>query len=158
MPRSDLLPKKKRSNSPEPNSASSSATPGSVRAWPRRMLTAAAFILMVAATFALFHFVILTRVPHAMLGKWLVVGGEMDGATLEFSRDGSMLGIVNMQGKEGKIKAQVEVEGERLSITSANPFTKQAVTDTQTIRALTDDQFVIEDRKGTVLRMERLRE
>ncbi len=115
-------------------------------------------VVVAVATFALFHFVILTRVPHAMLGKWLVVGGDMDGATLEFHRDGSMIGIVNMKGKEGKIKAQVEVDGETISVTSTNPITNRPETDVQTIRALTDDQFVLQDRKGTVLRMQRLRE
>jgi len=60
-----------------------------------------------------------------------------------------------MDGKEGTIKATVEVEGESLRITSVNPHTGQAVTDVQTIRTLAAGQFVIEDRKGTVLVMER---
>jgi hypothetical protein len=45
-----------------------------------------------------------------------------------------------------------------MHITTTNPFTNQAETDTQTILTLTDSQLVIEDRKGTVLRMERLHE
>jgi hypothetical protein len=93
-----------------------------------------------------------------MLGKWLVVGGDMDGATLEFKRDGAMLGTVNMKGKEGKIKAAVEVDGETLRITSVNPYTKQPETDVQTIRTLSNDQFIIEDRKGVILKMQRLHE
>lgn len=125
---------------------------------PRWLVPVVCMLLAAAGTYALFHFVILSRVPHAMLGKWLVVGGEMDGATLEFHRDGSMIGIVNMKGKEGKIKAQVEADGDTLRITSLNPFTKQPETDTQAVRMLTADQFVLEDRKGTVLKMERLRE
>jgi hypothetical protein len=124
-----------------------------------RWLCAPAFVVVVAlAAYALFHFVILSHVPYAMLGKWLVVGGEMDGATVEFQRDGSMTGIVNMKGKEGKILAKVEVENDLLRITSVNPYTKQPETDVHTIRMLHDDQLVIEDRKGTVLKMERLRQ
>jgi uncharacterized protein (TIGR03066 family) len=111
-----------------------------------------------AGTFAVLHFAVLTRLPSTMLGKWLVVGGEMDGATLEFQRDGAMVGKVNMAGKEGKIQAKVEVDGETLRITSINPSTNRPETDVQTIHTLTAERFVIEDRKGTVLNMERLKE
>jgi len=123
--------------------------------WPAAL---ALVVLAGAGTYALFHFVILSRVPHAMLGKWVVVGGEMHGAVLEFSRDGTMTAKVNMDGKEGTIKAKVEVDGETMRVTSTNPLTQRPETDTQTIHVLTADEFVIEDRKGTVLRMERLQE
>ena len=128
----------------------------------RRWLHWTFALLLVAAaaagTFAVLHFAVLSRVPHAMLGKWHVVGGEMDGAILEFRRDGTLIGTVNMKGKEGKIKGTVELDGQALRITSVNPHTKQPETDTQTIHVLTTEQFVIEDRKGTKLTMQRLHE
>jgi hypothetical protein len=124
--------------------------------------------LTAGVTYAVLHFLILSRIPHEMVGTWVVIevksnGGantdeSLKGGTLEFRRDGTMIGKVNMDGKEGTIKAAVEVEGESLRITSVNPQTGQAVTDVQTIRTLEGDHFVIEDRKGTVLMMERLRE
>jgi uncharacterized protein (TIGR03066 family) len=113
-------------------------------------------VLAAVVAFAVLRFVILSRVPQALLGKWLVVGGEMDGATLEFFRDGTMIGKVNMDGKEGTIKGKVEVDGDTLRITSTNPFTRRPETDVQTIRTLTEDRLVLEDRKGTVLSMQRL--
>lgn len=97
-------------------------------------------------------------VPRALVGKWLAVGGDMDGATLEFQRNGAMIGTVNMKGKEGKISAQVQVEGRSLRITTINPFTKMPETDTQTIRTLEEDRLVLEDHKGTVLKLERLKD
>jgi uncharacterized protein (TIGR03066 family) len=109
-----------------------------------------------AATYALFYFVVWSKIPSQMAGAWLVRGGELDGAILEFSRNGAMVGKVNMQGKEGAIKGKVAVEGDKLHITTINPLTRQEHTDTQTIRSLTDHEFIIVDRNGTVISMERL--
>jgi uncharacterized protein (TIGR03066 family) len=132
---------------------------GGSRIWLPPWLVAVACIAVGGgATFSVLHFVILSRVPHAILGKWVVIEGELKGGTLEFRRDGTMIGKVNMKGKEGTIKATVEVEGETMRITSINPYTNRSETDVQTIRTLEDDRFVIEDRKGTTLIMERLRE
>ena len=134
------------------------------RSWLRaclssRLLAPACVLVVAAATYALFQFVILSRVPHAVLGKWLVrEGGDMHGAILEFRRDGTMIATVNMQGKAAKIVAQVEVEDETMRTTSRHPITGKEHTDVQTIRKLTDEEFVFEDSKGTVIRMERLRE
>jgi hypothetical protein len=121
--------------------------------------------LTAGVTYAVLHFFILSRIPHEMVGTWVVIdvksnsGANTDeslkGGTLEFRRDGTMIGKVNMDGNEGTIQAAVAVEGESLRITSVNPQTGKPVTDVQTIRTLTAGQFVIEDRKGTVLVMER---
>lgn len=146
--------------SPEPDAAP--AAPPQTRPRPRAALVWLAVLgcvlLAGAASYAVLRFVVLSRVPHALLGKWYVVGGDMDGATLEFDRDGKMIGTVNMKGKEGKIKGKAEVDGQTLRITSTNPFTGRAETVTQTIRTLTEDRLVIEDEKGAVLQMERLLE
>jgi hypothetical protein len=134
-----------------------------------RWLVALTFIALVGAgVYTILHFYILTRVPLAMVGTWVVMevktkgGGKIDeslkGGRLEFRRDGTMIGKVNMDGKEGTIKGTVEVEGQTLRITSVNPITGQPVTDVQAIRTLESDQFVIEDRNGTMLIMERMRD
>jgi hypothetical protein len=103
-----------------------------------------------------------------MVGTWVVMevkttqganpDASLKGGTLEFRRDGTMIGKVNMGGKEAKIEATVEVERDSLRITSVNPNNGQKVTDVQTIRAIESDRFVIEDHKGTVPLMQRLRE
>ncbi len=154
-----VLKARQRSRNTSTSEQAQPAAPGRTES---RLWRAALALLCVAvaagATFAVLHFFVLSRLPPAMLGKWLVVGGEMDGATLDFQRDGKMIGKVNMKGKEGTITARVEVDGKTLRITSINPSTNQPETDTQTIHTLTAERFVIEDRKKTVLSMERLRE
>lgn len=132
------------------------------RAYRRALLMKAAFAslviaLVAGATFALFHFVIWNRIPHQMAGTWLIPEGELKGATLEFLRNGTMVGIVNIDGKEGRIRGKIDVEEGKLHITTIHPVTFKEHTDTQTIQSLTDDEFVIVDKKGTVIRMERLR-
>jgi hypothetical protein len=124
--------------------------------------------LTAGIAYTISYFFLLSRIPRPMIGAWAVMevtskgAGKADeslkGGTLDFRRDGTMIGKINMAGKEGTIQATVAVEGDMLRITSVNPQTGQAVTDVQTIRILASDQFVIEDRKGTTLRMERVRD
>ena len=135
---------------------------------PHGLIALTVVALVGAGSYAVFHFFILTRIPHAMAGTWVVMdvrtkeGAKADealkGGKLEFRRDGTMIGTINMDGKEGKIEATVEVEEVIMRITSVNPSNGQKVTDVQTIRTLDRDRFVIEDHKGTMLVMERLRE
>jgi hypothetical protein len=124
--------------------------------------------LTAGVAYAVFHFIILSKIPHSMLGAWVVMDVKTTGAAkadeslkggrLMFRRDGTMICQTNMDGKGYTITATVEVEKETLRITSVNPNNGQKATDVQTIRTLEGDQFVIEDRRGTVLIMERLRE
>jgi hypothetical protein len=119
-------------------------------------------------TYAVLHFFILSKIPREMIGTWVVMEVKTTGADqadealkggrFDFRRDGTMICRTNMDGKGYTIKATVEVDQKTLRITSVNPYTGQPVTDVQTIRTFSGDQFVIEDRKGTVLVMERLRD
>ena len=147
--------------------------PSSTRTAPssstgHRLVALALAVLAAAGSYAVFHFYILARVPHAMVGTWVVMDVKnsgsaraneaLKGGKLEFRRNGTMIGKVNMDGSEGTIKASVEVEGDILRITSVHPRTGESATDVQTIRTLERDHFVIENRQGTMLIMERLRE
>ncbi len=145
-------------NKTGPKNVESAGHPAPRRWLPTWLIALVCMMLVGIITYAVFHYVILTRVPHAMVGKWLVVGKEMKGATLEFTRQGAMIGTVNMEGTEGKIKGRVKVSGKTMWITTINPITNEPHTDVQTIRTLSANQFIIEDRKGTVLKMEPLRE
>jgi hypothetical protein len=142
------------------------AAASSTVAW----LVALAFIALAGAgSYAILHYYVLTRIPHAMVGTWVVMdvkvgGGDksneaLKGGRMQFRRDGTMILQTNMNGKGYEIKATVEVEDETLRITTVNPNNKaEKATDVHTIRTLEGDRFVIEDRKGTMLMMERLRE
>jgi uncharacterized protein (TIGR03067 family) len=128
------------------------------------------FVALTAGTsYAVVYFFVLTRIPHQLVGTWVVMevkvgGGEksneaLKGGRMQFHRDGTMILQTNMDGKGYTIKATVEVEDETLRITSVNPNNKnETATDVHTIRTLEGDRLVIEDRKGTMLVMERLRE
>ena len=120
------------------------------------------------ASYAGLHYFVLTRIPRAMVGTWVVMdvkttAGDksneaLKGGRMYFHRDGRMIVQANMDGKGYTIKATVEVEDDILRITSVNPNNGTTATDVQTIRTLAGDRFVIEDSKGTMLMMERLRE
>jgi uncharacterized protein (TIGR03066 family) len=120
--------------------------------------TAALLCMAIAATatFLVFENFVLSKVPRAMLGKWVVTEGEMEGATLEFFRDGTMLAKVDVNGKEGVINAKVRADDNTVWSTTTSLMTGREVTDTQTIISLTDTEFVLEDKKGTLIKMERV--
>jgi uncharacterized protein (TIGR03066 family) len=129
---------------------------------PRRLLPPWAVALLcvavtAAASFALFEYLILSKVPRPMLGKWVVTQGDMVGATLEFYRDGTMIGRLTKDGKEGVIKARVRADDATLWSTTTNPMTHREETATQAIVSLTEDELILEDDKGGVIKMERVR-
>ena len=120
------------------------------------------------ASYAGLHYFVLTRIPRAMIGTWVVMDVKTNAddksnqalkdGRFVFRRDGTLTVMTNMHGKGYTIKATVEVEEDTLRIASVNPKNGQKATDVQTIRTLDGDRFVIEDSKGTMLMMERLRE
>jgi uncharacterized protein (TIGR03066 family) len=122
--------------------------------WAAALLAVA---LAAGGTFALCEFALLARLPAEVVGEWRVVGGELDGATFEFRRDGTMVGRFLMQGQEGLIEGKAEGSGKALRTTTTNPFTRKAETGTQTIVTLTETEFVTEDGKGTRVTMTRVR-
>jgi hypothetical protein len=151
--------------------AAQAQRPAEGHAWAgvwKSALVLLSITLTAGITYAVLHFFILARIPRELIGTWVVTEVKTTGSDpadealkegrFDFHSDGTMICRTNMDGKGYTITATVEVDEKTLRITSINPHTKQAVTDVQNIRALTADQLVIEDRKGTVLVMERLRE
>ncbi len=115
-------------------------------------------VLAGAATgYFIFDQYVWARVPPELVGTWGVEGGEQDGATLEFQRNGEFRGRVNNRGREEIIKSQVTAAGNVLRFTSAHPTTGQVSVQTQTIKKLTATELVLEDEKGRVFRCVRLR-
>jgi hypothetical protein len=141
------------------------APTSSMRTW---MIALAILALAGTGSYAVLHYYVLTRIPHAMVGTWVVMdvktnAGDKNNEALKdgrfvFRRDGTLTVMTNMGGKGYTINATVEVEDDTLRITSVNPNNGQKATDVQTIRTFDADRFVIEDKKGTLLTMERLRE
>src|SRR5262249_21056872 len=78
-------------------------------------------LLVAAGTFALFEFVILSKLPRELVGRWRVVGGQMDGFVMEFSRNGTMTGRKNASDVEPILEGRAEVNGTKLRTTTVNP-------------------------------------
>lgn len=113
------------------------------------------FLVAGGGTWAVLEYVVWAKLPAQLVGKWVVEGGEQDGATFDFYRDGSMVGRINVNGKEGVIKAQVSMEGDKLHMTTKNPYSNRDETRTQIIKIMTEQELVLEDDRGQVVRMKR---
>jgi uncharacterized protein (TIGR03066 family) len=137
---------------------SGSAKPAAGGLWlPKWLIIVVCIALVAGASFAAFEFLLPGRVPPELVGRWRVVGGPTDGMTMEFHRDGTMIGRATINGKEGVLEGTAEVTDKTLRTTTTNPFTNKAETGTQTILTLTETEFVTEDQKGTRITMVRVR-
>ena len=151
---------KKKPSKPEDAVANGLSPQGSAgnRGRRRWLVIAVALAVMglgLATTWAALELVIWNKLPAALIGKWVVVGGEQDGATFDFYRSGAMVARINLRGNEGIINAHVAVEGETLSITTRNPRNQEVATKKQTIRKLDGKELVFEDERGQRIRLER---
>src|SRR5258708_7271342 len=54
--------------------------------------------LTAGGTWAVMELVVWNKLPPQLVGKWAVQGGEQDGATFDFFRNGTMVGRLNMGG------------------------------------------------------------
>src|ERR1043166_1802145 len=125
--------------------------PASNAASPKRWIVSATCLVFAAAgSWAFAEFVVWNKLPADLVGKWVVEGGEQDGATFDFYRSGKMLGRINLSGREGIIEANVEVEGGQLRATTRNPRTGAMETRTQTIVQRTNSHLVLRDDRGNV--------
>jgi hypothetical protein len=103
------------------------------------------------------EYLIPSKIPQELVGKWVVQGGSQDGATFDFSRRGTLEAMLNNQGAGYVLKAGVAVEGKSLLITTQNPHTKQGETRTANIRELTAYSLIVEFEKNEVFIMVRAR-
>ena len=108
-----------------------------------------------SGTWAIMEFVVWNKLPSALVGKWVVVGGEQDGATFDFFRNGTMQGRINMGGNEGIINAHVAVEENTLFITTHNPRNGREETKKHVIQTLNARELVLQDDRNNTFRMER---
>lgn len=152
--KSKTTPRTKRSEKKSPARTPPPPTPAS-SPWPRRLLLILLAVLATGGAWAVAEFVMEPTIPRELVGKWVVVEGPQEGATFDFFRDGTMVGKVNLGGKEGIIKATVRVEGNKILSTTKNPQTGKDDTRTQVIRTLNDKELVVEDEQGKLLKMER---
>jgi uncharacterized protein (TIGR03066 family) len=136
--------------------AGAAKRPAGSRRWlPTWAVVLLAVALAGAGTYALLEYVILSKVPPELVGRWRVVGGQMSGATFEFRRNGTMIGRMIVDGKENLLEGKARSDGKILRTTTTNPYTGKAETGTQTIVTLTQTQLITQDSNGTTVTMER---
>jgi hypothetical protein len=104
-------------------------------------------------TWGVLAFFVWENMPLALVGKWEVQDGPMQGGTFEFARDGTL----EIRVKDGKqIKAHARVDGKTLVQTTQDPVSLREETRSKsTIQELTPTTLVLELERGAVLRMAR---
>jgi hypothetical protein len=111
-------------------------------------------LLVGGGTWALFEYVIWNVTPPELVGKWVVVDGEQEGATFDIFRSGALVGKINIDGREAIVNARIRMEGKKLYWHTRSK-SGQEDTRVKVIRTLTVREMVWEDEQGSVLKMER---
>jgi len=127
---------------------------------PRRWSIVALCLLVAAGgTWALFEFVVWSKLPAALVGKWEVAEGPQRGAIFDFSRNGRLQAFLNSPdpNKMNVMQAAVAVEDKTLLITTRNPHTGQDETRSCVMRELTPNSLIVEFDNGEVFKMARTR-
>jgi hypothetical protein len=112
-------------------------------------------ILAGGMTWGAFEFVIWSKLPPELVGQWVVVGGPQDGATFDFSRNGSLEAHFNHMGSDQVLQGKVTVVDNTMRITTRNPHNGQDDTKTCRIKELTERTLLVEFPNGEVFRMAR---
>ncbi|HYV34473.1 MAG TPA: hypothetical protein VE988_02140 [Gemmataceae bacterium] len=130
-----------------------------LRSWLAGPIGSVILILLSAAvTYAVGEHLLLVRIPHLMLGKWVVAEGKYQGSTVEFLRDGTMISNLKEDGATVRIEGQIQVDGTALEITTRNNNTGKQVTDGLTMLELSAHHFVTQDERGEILIMTRAKQ
>jgi hypothetical protein len=117
-------------------------------------------ILATIGSWALMEFVVWNKVlwgelPGELMGKWVVTEGPDEGGTIDFYRNGTMVAVVNLQGKTGVVNARIRVEDKKIHATVTNRDTGEEGTRVQTIKILTNQRLVLEDERGNPIRLKK---
>ena|SRR5947207_80879 len=150
------IPQRREKIAPPSNVGRPQPSPRTKPAPPWRWPVIALLVLLTAGgSWAAFEFIVWSRIPPELAGKWVVQGGPQDGATFDFSRNGTLEARFNGGVMEHVLQGRAAVEDKRLLITTRNPNTKQDETRSCVIRELTERTFVVEFAQGEVFTMVR---
>jgi uncharacterized protein (TIGR03066 family) len=148
--------KKKHDNRPAP--ANPIALPQARTSPKRWAVLGLGLVLACGGTWAFMEFVIWNKLPSELVGDWEVVQGppEYKDAVFEFYRSGKMVGRLNDRGNLRIMNAYVQVEGDKIFITTRRPSTGEEHVSVQTVRSLNDRELVVADERGEIMRMRRM--
>jgi uncharacterized protein (TIGR03066 family) len=146
---------RKAKQTPSPQAKPPKPSDGNAGTRRKWIIMVAAAVVVAAALFAVFEFLLPDRIPPELVGRWQVVEGDWAGMTLEFKRNGAMTGRP-LGAQDRLVEGHASVEGKLLWTTTTNPFTGREETGTQKILTLTGTELVTEDSKGTRITMKRI--
>jgi hypothetical protein len=95
-------------------------------------------------------------VPRELAGIWQVTEGPLQGATLEFRRDGTVVASKSERGTRSISKSSARVDGKKIFLTSRDDLSGQEDTVVQVIVRLTEDELIIRDMDKHIYRMKRV--
>jgi uncharacterized protein (TIGR03066 family) len=142
-----IRPKNQVKPSPRPTPARGS--------WKRPLLLALAVLVAAGGTWVVLEFLVWNKVPAELVGKWVVTEGPDEGGTIDFYRNGTMVGTVNNRGLTDIIKGKVRVEDKKIYVTTRHQQTGAEGTKVQLIKVLDEKHLILQDERGTLLRLER---
>ena len=135
-------------------------TPPQPSSRPRRrllLLLLGCLLLAAGGTWAMLELVVWNKLPRDLVGTWVVVEGEMEGATFEFHRDGSMVVREDVGTRRHILKGEAALEDRVLYVTTRDEDGEE-VTLAHTIRVLSPRELVLETEQGKLLKLERAEE
>jgi uncharacterized protein (TIGR03066 family) len=109
-------------------------------------------------TWGIMEFVVWNKLPSELVGTWEVIQGppEFKEAVFEFHRSGKMTGRLNDKGNLRIMNAEINVEADKLHITTRHPRTNEEHVSVQIIRKLNDRDLEVSDERGRVIKMVRI--
>ncbi len=149
-------PLKNNKNPAQPIPAKQPGTGASPWRW---IAILAALVGTAVGSWAVMEFVVWNRLPSELVGRWEVVEGppEYSEAVFEFFRSGALVGRLNDNGNLRIMNASVRLEDDKLYVTTRRPSTGEEHVSVQTVKTLSEREFVVADSRGKIMRMLRLR-
>ncbi|MBX9581282.1 MAG: hypothetical protein K2X87_13315 [Gemmataceae bacterium] len=96
-----------------------------------------------------------------ILGKWEITkagGGAQAGSTIDFGKDGKLKMVLKLEGADRDIPSDGTYKVEKDKVTSKFKVGDREFEETMTIKKLTADAMELEDEKGGVDVMKRVKE
>jgi hypothetical protein len=107
-------------------------------------------------TVIFFEAMFLSDIPPLLQGKWVITEGELEGAILEFFKDGTMKGSARVGGEVRSLQWNVTMNGDdRFRITVGEETRGLISVEEQTILELSSRYFKFQDSQGKVTKLTR---
>jgi uncharacterized protein (TIGR03066 family) len=126
----------------------------------RRRWPLALFLLLCLVGSAVISYAVFVNVgenvPPELAGLWQVTDGPLQGATLEFRRDGTVVATKMEHGTKSTTTSSAKIDGKKIYLTSKDDVSGKDDTVVQTIVRLNAEELIIRDMDKHIYRMKRV--